>query len=400
MPGGGFVFAAGHNIQADVPPENILALFDTVLEHGRLLSGVGRMMAGMGSIERVETVLAGGIPDRVPVDLHDFMVAARRLGASFADHFHSSEAMAEGHIASWRRFRHDVVLVESGTASLAEACGVGVEYLADSAPVSFTPAIASLDEVDRLVVPDPYHGQPAEGEPGGDATRGPRDRAPGLRHGPRRPGPLLAGLDAPGHGGLPDGPRRARPDGRARCACSTFCEEVVYRYAVAQVEQGAHMTSIGEFDRRPGRLLAGGLPGARLAGRPSGWLERLAADGIRLACHICGDATPIVADMVATGAAVLELDYTCDLARGQGGHGRARHGPRRHRPLGRHRPRDARGAWRRPSARSWPVLAPGGGLILGPGCALPPETPAENIEALVAAAERWGRYRPDGSLAA
>jgi uroporphyrinogen decarboxylase len=34
MPGGGFVFAAGHNIQADVPPENVLALFDTVIEHG------------------------------------------------------------------------------------------------------------------------------------------------------------------------------------------------------------------------------------------------------------------------------------------------------------------------------------------------------------------------------
>jgi uroporphyrinogen decarboxylase len=34
MSGGGFVFAAGHNIQADVPPENILALFDTVHEHG------------------------------------------------------------------------------------------------------------------------------------------------------------------------------------------------------------------------------------------------------------------------------------------------------------------------------------------------------------------------------
>lgn len=35
MPGGGFVFAAGHNIQADVPPQNIVTLFDTVLEHGR-----------------------------------------------------------------------------------------------------------------------------------------------------------------------------------------------------------------------------------------------------------------------------------------------------------------------------------------------------------------------------
>ena len=35
MPGGGFVFAAGHNIQADVPPENILALFDAAHEFGR-----------------------------------------------------------------------------------------------------------------------------------------------------------------------------------------------------------------------------------------------------------------------------------------------------------------------------------------------------------------------------
>ncbi len=35
MPGGGFVFAAGHNIQSDVPPENVIALFDTVYEYGR-----------------------------------------------------------------------------------------------------------------------------------------------------------------------------------------------------------------------------------------------------------------------------------------------------------------------------------------------------------------------------
>jgi uroporphyrinogen decarboxylase len=34
-PGGGFVFAAVHNIQAMVPPENIVAAFDTALEYGR-----------------------------------------------------------------------------------------------------------------------------------------------------------------------------------------------------------------------------------------------------------------------------------------------------------------------------------------------------------------------------
>ena len=34
-PGGGYIASAGHNIQADVPAENILAFFDTVHEYGR-----------------------------------------------------------------------------------------------------------------------------------------------------------------------------------------------------------------------------------------------------------------------------------------------------------------------------------------------------------------------------
>jgi uroporphyrinogen decarboxylase len=34
-PGGGFVFATVHNIQAFVPPENMVATFDTALEYGR-----------------------------------------------------------------------------------------------------------------------------------------------------------------------------------------------------------------------------------------------------------------------------------------------------------------------------------------------------------------------------
>ena len=34
MPGGGFVFSAVHNIQSDVPPANIVAMWETVHEHG------------------------------------------------------------------------------------------------------------------------------------------------------------------------------------------------------------------------------------------------------------------------------------------------------------------------------------------------------------------------------
>lgn len=35
MPGGGFVFINCHNIQAGVPPENVLALYDAAHEFGR-----------------------------------------------------------------------------------------------------------------------------------------------------------------------------------------------------------------------------------------------------------------------------------------------------------------------------------------------------------------------------
>jgi uroporphyrinogen decarboxylase len=39
------------------------------------------------------------------------------------------------------------------------------------------------------------------------------------------------------------------------------------------------------------------------------------------------------------------------------------------------------------------ILAPGGGFILAPGCALPPSTPDENIDAMVETARIYGGYQ-------
>jgi uroporphyrinogen decarboxylase len=352
-------------------------------------------MASMSSIERVETVLRGGIPDRVPVDLHDFMLAARRSGLPFAAYFTDGEAMAQGHIAAWREFGHDVVLVENGTAALAQACGVGVEYLADSAPVSFTPAIASLDELERLVVPDPYTSEPlaqnlratrlvveAIGREAfiiGRADQGPFSLAS-----------MIVGMEA-------FLSALALPGNEAPLArLLAFCEEVVERYAMAQMEQGAHMTSMGESIGGPDVC-------SPATYRRWAWaadqrlVRRLAERGIRLAYHICGDTTRILGEMVDTGAAVLELDHKADPAVVKS----ATAG--RTTVLGVIDPSGV-------IARGTPavvaeavrdeleVLAPGGGLILGPGCALPPETPSENVHALVEAAHRFGRYSPDGRL--
>ncbi len=352
-------------------------------------------MDQMNSFERVMTVINHGIPDRVPVDLHNFMMAAQASGLPFPEYFQCGEAMAEGQVKAWREYGHDVLVLENGTAALAEACGAGVEYRDNTAPVSFTPAIHSREEIDKLVMPDPYTAHPlkenlkatrlvvqAIGQQAfimGRADQGPFSLASmllGIE-------PFLLALS-----NKANAPKLHR--------LLAFCEEVVFRYAVAQMEQGAHMTSIGESLSGPD-VCSPRTYKEYEWGYAKRLAERLRARQIRLAYHICGNATRIVGDMVETGAAVLELDYKCDLpAIKAATQGRAT-------ILGVIDPSEvlARGTPEIVAQKvleELGVLAAGGGLILGPGCALPPKTPPANIHALVETAHRCGRYGAGGQL--
>ena len=360
----------------------------------------------MDSVERTWTVLNGGIPDRVPVDLHNFMMTASASGMPFPAFFQDGEAMAQAQIGAWREFGHDVLLVENGTAALAEACGCAVEYLADTAPVAHGPAIESLDDIDSLEVPDPYTAHPLKenlkatkiiadeiGDQAfiiGRADQGPFSLAS-----------MLLGMDVfllelgrsqakPRRGKR----RRGGDPGELRKKLHRLLEfslEATRRYALAQMEMGAHMTSIGES-------LSGPDVCSRAAYLEYEWgyakrlTEDLAQNDIRLAYHICGDATNIVGDMVGTGAAVLELDYKVDMPKVKElvrGHTTV---------LGPIDPSNvlARGTPELVSEKvkeAIDVLGTEGGLILGPGCALPPTTPPDNVHALIEAAHRYGRYR-------
>lgn len=121
-------------------------------------------------------------------------------------------------------------------------------------------------------------------------------------------------------------------------------------------------------------------------------VETLKTHHIDLAYHICGDATAIVPDMVATGATVLELDYKVNLPVVKA----ATRG--RTTVLG---PVDPSGALALGSpadvevaaSEAIEVLGKGGGLILGPGCALPPKTPPENVHTLIETAKKYGVYQ-------
>ena len=79
----------------------------------------------MNSLERVRTVLAGGIPDRVPVCLHNFMLAVREAGARMEDYRVNPEVIARVHLQAVEKYKHDCIMVDTDTTMLAEAMGPG-----------------------------------------------------------------------------------------------------------------------------------------------------------------------------------------------------------------------------------------------------------------------------------
>lgn len=347
-------------------------------------------METMTGLERAMAAIELRPPDRVPVDLHNFLPAARMLGIPMNEVYQNGELMAEAQIKAWRRFGHDVILHENGTAALAQACGCEVEYSPDKAPVVVAPVLKRLEDVDKLEIPDPYKAHPLpellkgtkliRREVGdkayvmGRADQGPFDLAG-----------MLRGFDD----FLMDLAIGEKPELIHRLL--DFCRRVATRFAYAQMEAGAHGTSIGEAFASPDVISPRHY---QTYAFPHG--QRMAAElrekGIILAYHVCGDTTSIIEKMVETGAPILEVDYKADLRK-------LREATRgKTCILG---PIDPSGVM----ARGTPddveekcrevieVFGTEGGLILGPGCALPATTPPENIDAMIEAARKYGHAK-------
>ena len=350
----------------------------------------------MTSLERVMTTIHHRIPDRVPVDLHNFLATITFAGFPMAEALQSGAMLAEAQLKSWREFGHDMLLVENGVVAEAGACGCGIEYPDDGPARVAEPVLAGgLARVEELEVPDPAKSPPMsycieavrilKRELGdkvyimGRADQGPVALAAALRGYEQ----FIIDLAQPEHPELIH-------------QLLDFCVRVQVRYAHAMREAGAHGSSAGE--------MGVDIIGPRLHRK---WahpydcqvVQAVGSAVFPFALHICGDSTRILPEMLNTGAQILELDYKTDMAsakdlmRGQATF------------LG---PVNPELIWSAESPsqvedaarEAIEILAPGGEFILGPGCALGYSTPPANIHALVESAHKWGVYGPDGSLTA
>ncbi len=343
----------------------------------------------MNSLQRVMAVLEGGIPDRVPVCLHNFLLAAHEAGVRMEDYRTDPQSMARAHLHAVEKYGHDCILVDPDTTLLAEAMGAKSECAPGEPGRIIEPALRSLDEVERLKPVDPSRDGriPAllEGihllhkEVGSEvAIRGNADQ------GAFSLACLLRGTEDFLMDLMTD------PDHPGLTRLLEVCHQSHLATHRAVKKAGAHFTSLGDSFGGPDVVSPAIF---RRFVRP--WEERLvrdlAADGIFTVIHICGNTSVILDDLAPYDFCGFELDYKTDARRAKEIVGAG------HVLFGNIDPsgviaRGTSGQVRQATQELIRLWKPGGGFVLNSGCAIPSSTPPENIRALIEVAKQDGVY--------
>ena len=106
------------------------------------------------SLERVLCYLKGEKPQRVacfPLILNH---AARVLGVPVGQYNRDGKTMGKSHVAAFRRYGNDLILIFSTTSTLAEAMGTKMAFLDEDAPQISEPFIKERSDLSKVKVPD------------------------------------------------------------------------------------------------------------------------------------------------------------------------------------------------------------------------------------------------------
>lgn len=85
----------------------------------------------MNGYERITAALCGQRPDRTPVMLHNFLMAAKEAGVTMREYRESPEVIARVHTMAAEKYGLDGILVDIDTSTLAGAVGVPVSFPED-----------------------------------------------------------------------------------------------------------------------------------------------------------------------------------------------------------------------------------------------------------------------------
>lgn len=338
----------------------------------------------LSSLQRIRATIAGGDADRVPVFPMIMSAAARWAGVPISRYANDPATMADCLLAAQRRVGHDAIHVSLNVTVEAEAVGASIEQPYDEPPRVVAPLLVKPADLLRLRIPDPGSDgrlpvfveatRIVAGEAGDTVMvvpniRGPLSMASQLRGVEQL---MLDLIDDPGF--VAD--------------LLAFCAEVGVVFAAALSRAGGHAIMFGDALCSPSSI-SPAMYRRMVQPVHAGMVRRLRADGASaVLLHVCGATQPIIGDLVATGADVIDLDSAVPLAEARAIAGSAVSLRGNVDPTTLYT-----GTTARILAEARRAIEAGGAsrYILGSGCEVPIGTPIENLVALVDASRQAGR---------
>ncbi|MBS3788384.1 uroporphyrinogen decarboxylase family protein [Candidatus Bipolaricaulota bacterium] len=323
----------------------------------------------------VEEAINGVETEVPPTGVHSVWPAAEQSRYSIGECCKYGDKMAEAQIDFQNRHPMDVIHLEIGVGPLVEAMGAKVSWADDRPPVVRENPIESLEDIDRLELPDPYRDGklPELLKATESVSRELDDDAFIIAEADQGPFNLAAQII-----GIEKLLRKIslREDLELIESLFSFTTEAVFRLGRAQIDSGGDATCVGESYVSPD-MISPDTYRDFVMGTHRELATRFGREGIRWALHICGDITDILGHLDSVNPAILEVDYKTDLsAIGQEISESV--------VLGTVDPRTFVGRGEKSLEEevreNMKLLKPGGRFILHSGCTLPTDTSDEIID--------------------
>lgn len=332
----------------------------------------------MNGYQRIQKALKGEWPDKRPIMLHNFMMAAEEAGYSMKEFRENPQNAADAFIQSVEKYQLDGIMIDFDTTLIAGAIGVSVDFPDDEPARIPKGLISSWDQMDKLKEVDLAKNERVQiwletcrliKVYFGDEVyvRGNCDQAPfsaaSMVRGAQEwmidmmmPGPEVEQL-------------------------LEYCTGVCIQFINLMAATGVDMVSNGDSPAGP-EMISPEMYRQYALPYETKLVTAAHNQGLPYINHICGNTDIILKDMLDSGTDGLELDYKTDINKILGVMGNERLFIGNIDPSG----VLAMGSSSLVVEKTMELLEiykDSPRLVVNAGCAIPPNTPSENIKALV-----------------
>ena len=339
----------------------------------------------MTGYQRIEAALKGSKPDKIPVMLHNFMMAVEEHGVTMEQYRNSSRVIAETFISSFEKYHYDGILIDIDTATLAGAVGVKVDFPVDAPARVHSGNLAALEDVLQLKQPrienykqiqiwleavrllkDYYKNEVF--------IRGNCDQAPFSLASMMR-GTENWMLD------LMTGPDELLEQ------LLEYCAGACIQFIDLMAQTGCDMVSGGDSPAGPDMIspemyLKYAMPYEKKL------VDAAHQSGVSYTLHICGNTELILDSMLLTGADAYELDYKTDVTKALDILNNTSTFIGNVDPSGVLCMGTAEEV-RKKTMELLTIYKNSNRFILNAGCAIPPNTPSENLRVMIETARNF-----------